>query len=349
MKNKLKKPSGLNASLALTHDPEQHQRSLLNALLIIIFVFSAAIGTINILNFGAVFTALFNYISMLAAALIWLFYKRTKNLSIASWLLCGAVLFNLFAFMYIAKGGAYSLIWITVLPPVTFFLLGKRSGSWLTGSVFCLLVAVLAWQMPNLPSTRFSMGALLNITEVLLALWLVFRHYEGSREAAFAALERLSVTDKLTGLHNRAKLDLTLEKYMGYVERFEKPFAVLLIDIDHFKRVNDKFGHLQGDLVLQKVAKILHSNIRKTDELGRWGGEEFLLLCPDTDLSAALHLAQQLREKIAKNASTVGTQVTVSIGVAEIRQHMATAEALGLADTALYRAKENGRNCVVHA
>ncbi|RUO36849.1 hypothetical protein CWE13_08355 [Aliidiomarina shirensis] len=333
----------------LVHDPARHQRSLLKSLLIIIFIFSAVIGTINVVTFDSWQIASFNYTSMISAILIGWLYRRTGHLLVASWLLCAAVIFNLFSFILLAKGGAYSLIWITVLPPIAFFLLGKRAGSWLTGATFVSLLTFLFWQMPNLPSTAFSTGAFLNITEVLLGHWLIFRHYEGSREAAFAEMERLSITDKLTGLHNRAKLDSILEMQMAYLQRLDQPFVVMLIDIDYFKRVNDNFGHLHGDQVLQKVASVLSNSVRKTDEVGRWGGEEFLLLCPQTDLASAIQLANSLREQIEREVSTANLTITVSIGVAEINKYMPVTEALGRADDALYKAKENGRNCVMHA
>lgn len=349
MKTQTLKNVNFENPIQLVYDPARHQRSLLKSLLLIIFFFSAVIGTINVITFDSVLIASFNYTSMVAAVLIGWFYNRTRNLVVASWLLCAAVIFNLFSFILLAKGGAYSLIWITVLPPIAFFLLGKRAGSWLTGITFIGLLAFLYWQMPNLPNTSFSTGAFLNITEVLLGHWLIFRHYEGSREAAFAEMERLSITDKLTGLHNRAKLDTILEMQMAYLQRLKQPFALMLIDIDHFKQVNDNFGHLYGDVVLRKVSSKLRQNVRKTDEVGRWGGEEFLLLCPQTDLSAALQLANDLRELIEREASTANARITVSIGVTEVSSVMPVTEALGLADNALYRAKEEGRNCVMHA
>lgn len=163
------------------------------------------------------------------------------------------------------------------------------------------------------------------------------------------ALEKLSMTDRLTGLCNRRKLDQTLEVEMRRSRRYNTPFSVILLDVDHFKRVNDRFGHQAGDAVLARFGDALSVQMRDTDVLGRWGGEEFLLICPETVLNVALSLANRLRQEISHMTYAVPVTVTASFGVA---QHLPGEDMVTLmtrVDTALYRAKQGGRNRIEQA
>lgn len=160
--------------------------------------------------------------------------------------------------------------------------------------------------------------------------------------------EELSITDQLTQLYNRSYLDKTLHKEMTRFQRYGTPMSVILIDIDFFKEVNDLYGHLAGDMVLIEIARILKSNIRITDTLGRWGGEEFMIICAENDLNEAVRLAEKLRAAIASHTfPTIGTK-TASFGVAAV---MSGDDEMGLVervDNALYQAKNLGRNRVSH-
>lgn len=162
-------------------------------------------------------------------------------------------------------------------------------------------------------------------------------------------LERLSRTDGLTGLPNRRHLMETLEKEARRATRNALPFTLLMIDVDHFKRYNDAFGHLAGDDVLKRLAGVLLAVVRTADYAARYGGEEFTVVLPETPLDGALEVAERIRERMAEEAfGTNGSKVTLSIGLGEFPTDGATPEAvIAGADSALYRAKEHGRNCVV--
>ena len=159
-------------------------------------------------------------------------------------------------------------------------------------------------------------------------------------------LERLAVTDQLTGLYNRLRLDQTLEEERMRNVRYATNFCVLLLDVDKFKSVNDSFGHPVGDQVLMGIAAVLRSGVREVDVLGRWGGEEFLVVCPETSLDGALVLAEKLRMEIqAQEFPKVGRQ-SASFGVAMFRSGETLPETIARADAALYKAKQDGRNRV---
>jgi diguanylate cyclase (GGDEF)-like protein/PAS domain S-box-containing protein len=167
-----------------------------------------------------------------------------------------------------------------------------------------------------------------------------------------AELREMAATDMLTGLPNRRHFLAQLEQECARVHRDgEHSASVLMIDIDHFKHVNDSCGHVAGDQVLRHLSATMRQELRRVDTLGRLGGEEFAIILPGAELADAELFADRLRRKVAETAAMHDDRklpVTISIGVSEIRVADAGAEdVLGRADRALYRAKESGRNRVV--
>ncbi|MDC7234782.1 MAG: GGDEF domain-containing protein [Spirochaetales bacterium] len=157
----------------------------------------------------------------------------------------------------------------------------------------------------------------------------------------------LSNTDQLTGIANRRHLDTFLkQEYKRYL-RTGSPFCLCLIDLDHFKIINDTWGHDTGDSVLVKVAEIFCSTLRQTDIPGRWGGEEFLIICPDTTLEGAAALAEKTRFAVESFWNNKPETVTVSMGIAEIDKRLTLRDLLKITDNRLYLAKRQGRNRVV--
>lgn len=160
-------------------------------------------------------------------------------------------------------------------------------------------------------------------------------------------LESLYITDGLTGVYNRVKIDEIIDVELKKQKRYGAICSVILIDIDLFKLVNDTHGHLAGDLILQEFAAILKSNIRDTDYVGRWGGEEFIIVSPQTDQNGALSLSEHLRSKIEDFSFTTIGKKTASFGVATCTENDDIQSLIDNADKALYRAKNNGRNQVI--
>lgn len=159
-------------------------------------------------------------------------------------------------------------------------------------------------------------------------------------------VELLAVTDPLTLLFNRSKLNTTIRNEIKRSQRNHLVYSVILFDLDHFKDINDNYGHSVGDSVLITVASITRQRAREIDVVGRWGGEEFLIVCIDTDLNGAVKLAEELRAAIANYTFDIIGQVTSSFGVAEYQPGESESQLLDRVDRALYQAKENGRNQV---
>jgi two-component system, cell cycle response regulator len=162
--------------------------------------------------------------------------------------------------------------------------------------------------------------------------------------------EEAALTDHLTGLANRRRFERQLEREITRTLRYTRPFCLLLLDIDHFKQVNDSYGHEAGDEAIRRIAKILQAGTRGIDTAARIGGEEFALLLTETELAAGLEVAERLRLAIKAEGIPVVGNVTASFGVAEFPLCASTGrELLSVADTAMYEAKRQGRDRVILA
>jgi diguanylate cyclase (GGDEF)-like protein/PAS domain S-box-containing protein len=166
------------------------------------------------------------------------------------------------------------------------------------------------------------------------------------RKVAEEELKRLATTDKLTGAYNRTKFQEIIDREMERVKRHNQALSMIIFDIDHFKAVNDSYGHSAGDYVLKTIADIVRENIRKIDYFVRWGGEEFMIISSETNLDDAYALAERIRE-IIENYTFEGVgKITVSFGVTEFKENDTENSFVKRADDAMYSAKRKGRNLV---
>ena len=163
-----------------------------------------------------------------------------------------------------------------------------------------------------------------------------------------SAYERQAVTDQLTGLANRRGAEQQLKREVARARRYNTSMALVMLDLDHFKRVNDVFGHQVGDDTLRQMASILQARLRECDLAARWGGEEFLLVLPETDIEGGRACAERIRAAVGAMTLPVSGQLPVSAGVAELEQSDESDhyQAIARADAKLYEAKAAGRNAV---
>ncbi len=163
------------------------------------------------------------------------------------------------------------------------------------------------------------------------------------------------MTDELTGLYNQRHLEMTLSREIERSRRYDQHVAMIIVDVDGFKEINDTYGHMQGDLVLREVGRILHNSARELDECARYGGDELVVALPQTDVSGAFYFAERVRREIEQPRVTLPSgkgslSTTVSIGVAAGSGEKLSREWLfAAADAALYAAKRGGRNRTMQA
>ncbi len=159
-------------------------------------------------------------------------------------------------------------------------------------------------------------------------------------------LLELAHRDPLTGIKNRLSFMKSIEEEIDRAERYDIPFSVIMFDIDFFKRINDTFGHATGDEVLKRLAEVVNESLRKSDNLFRIGGEEFVVTLPNTDLEKAKIVAEKLRRVVCKTSFGKPGRITISVGVTQATEDDDADTLIDRVDEALYRAKHNGRNRV---
>jgi two-component system cell cycle response regulator len=210
-------------------------------------------------------------------------------------------------------------------------------------------IAVQALQegaLGYLSKDSLSQEKLVNTIDATLHKWTRLQQASANKEE----LERLANFDSLTGLHNRQAILGKLRELINRAKRYKEDFSLSMLDIDHFKRVNDRYGHLTGDEVLEKIAALIRQNIRDTDIAGRYGGEEFIIILPQANLSSALVVAERIRNIIEntemKDSAGNVFAITVSQGLSGWERGEDAYSLISRADEALYKAKEKGRNRV---
>lgn len=173
-------------------------------------------------------------------------------------------------------------------------------------------------------------------------------YYKRKQYADSLELLRLSITDSLTGIFNRAKFNEELKKWTDYCSRYESDISLVFFDIDNFKRVNDNYGHMTGDKVIQDIVLSIQNKIRSTDIFARWGGEEFVILLPNTGNDQAAEMAERMRIAIEKITLNESENITCSFGIATLRENESSESFIKRGDKLLYEAKRRGKNIVVY-
>jgi len=215
------------------------------------------------------------------------------------------------------------------------------------------------WLIEDLNSTN---GTLVNEEEIDTATPLangdliklggaVFKFIEGGNIESLYHEEiyRMTILDGLTGIHNKRYFMEFLEREIARSKRHGRDLVLVMIDIDHFKNINDTHGHIAGDAVLQQLTRLISSVMRKDELISRYGGEEFTVLLPEADLNNAVSFAERIRRLVENHSFHHGGEdihITISMGVAAYAEELGIEEFVRLADEQLYRAKEAGRNCV---
>ncbi|MEN6462558.1 MAG: GGDEF domain-containing protein [Syntrophomonas sp.] len=169
------------------------------------------------------------------------------------------------------------------------------------------------------------------------------KQFADSRE-----LLRLSVTDSLTGIYNKAKFNQELDWWIDFCNRYGSPLSLVIFDIDNFKKINDNYGHLTGDNILKSITLLIKNTIRNTDIFARWGGDEFVVLLPNTDIEQAIVITERMRSCIQKSKCDGVINVTCSFGLVSLLNNENTESLLQRADKFLYKAKEQGKNTVAY-
>ncbi|MDQ7050066.1 MAG: GGDEF domain-containing protein [Enterobacterales bacterium] len=236
-----------------------------------------------------------------------------------------------------SRGLIAIFIFYLILMPIVYSGIGQWDhGEWNSTSVmrFCIISSACIF------SAYFFESSSVNAYNVI-------QDTLKKEQVYLKQLEKLSTTDQLTGLNNRRYFDKQFKLEIQKVQRFSTELSLMMLDLDHFKTINDQFGHPIGDQVLKEFSQLLQSKIRATDILSRWGGEEFIILMPQTSLSNAAIFAEKIRSMIKRHTFETISQLTISIGITSVElDSNGENNAMSKVDKALYQAKRAGRDRV---
>lgn len=292
-----------------------------------------------------------------------LHFFRTKNF--ASFCFGQQLLVLLLPFLLMWSLGGFAngsavMIWAIFAPFAALFFIGLKAATrWMAAFLALLVLSaaidpVLAARARPMPQALNTLYFLMNIGGSLFLIGLMLYYFVRDREIAYgrlleseAQIREMMLTDPLTGVANRRHLDDRLAMELARQTRYGQPLSVILTDIDHFKEINDTYGHAVGDTVLAAFARTLEASIRSTDFVARYGGEEFVLLLPNTEVGEAAALAERMREAVRHiRVPGTGLGITASFGVTLARRGESMSEVLSRADEAMYLSKSGGRDRV---
>lgn len=235
--------------------------------------------------------------------------------------------------------GAAQVYWAYPATMATFFLLTPKKAALLT-SIDVLAVIFLV-------SLHVDTVALISISITLISSNIFAFIFASRTRSKNEKLLQLATHDPLTGASNRRALEKKLEWVVQMQQREKRKISLIILDLDHFKRINDRFGHAVGDNVLVRFTELIRSRIRKTDTLFRFGGEEFVVIAENTEMPEALQLAEQLRSEVENTQLLPGEAITTSVGIADYQNNENRNAWFKRADKALFEAKQLGRNRVI--
>ncbi len=299
------------------------------------------VAVLRNLLLGQVEIAVFSAVAELLIFVAYIFFKLRNYAFARAFVITGV--FTILVGILV-QDVHYNYMWFALFPAVSFILFPAHVALW-ASVIFGIAIAFIEFVLHGHPFwLKFYY-----VQEVLIFYcFMVLGGYLYSKilEEHELVLQKLATKDMLTGAYNRWKFLEDFESEFERARRYNYPISLVMFDIDHFKKVNDTYGHDAGDRVLRKIAKIVKDNIRKVDALVRWGGEEFIIFLPNTDKKGAEVLAEKIRKKIENTVFDEVGKVTVSFGVAELEKSDTIDDLLKRVDEVLYRAKRLGRNRV---
>ncbi len=275
-------------------------------------------------------------IMAICAINIWLGFKGKYN-NILN--LFGVALLTLTSCVSLYKLGVVASFWPILVVLSLYFILPQKQAR-IINILFVIIVAPIAW-------LALDQDVIIRFFAVLFATSLFALSTTHEIYKKYSLVKMQSITDLMTGLYNRSLLQSSLENSIHQYQRSNINMAILMIDIDHFKSINDQLGHDVGDNVLKQTGTLLKNTFRASDRVFRIGGEEFLALIYNTDNKGAISVAEKLRHVFENSAILPDRTITISIGVASLTPSMDWKQWMKQGDENLYKAKANGRNQVV--
>jgi diguanylate cyclase (GGDEF)-like protein len=322
---------------------------LINAFFLIGMV---ALITFGIINFFVTHNYLISFLDVIVFTIFLVSFidlKKTQNIDKATKIGIAFISIFMFTFAIINHNQSFGLIWSIFFPIFAMVMMGHKKG--LIASLLYYLILYLIffyglfyWENSNwdlLSFLRFIITSFVLIFAIFIMEYTVYKMQIN--------LKKISITDPLTGLYNRRKTDETMQKEYENFRRYDISLSICILDIDNFKHINDTYGHAAGDKVLMQLSEILKNNTRKTDTIGRWGGEEFIIIMPHTNINEAFVNIKKIKQEINSFQFEEIKHLTCSFGMSEAQNKEENKEKLFIKmDENLYKAKNTGKNKIVY-
>ena len=316
----------------------------LKIFLLLSIVTLLSFSVINVLYYQLYKLSLFEFVFMLIAIFLYHQADRSDHYQKIVYTAILLAAFMLLAIILLFDTEMIVVMWAAIFPIAAFYLLGSRVGSVVHAIFSLILFFAFYFRVPS--SHPITSMTLMNLGGALTAIGIFGYLYEYTKNKALYDAYMYSFVDELTKIGNRKMFSVTLHKKRLLLKREHRPFSLIMTDIDHFKSINDRYGHLDGDQVLIEFTELLQGKIQSDELLFRWGGEEFVIILPDKEMAYAAELAEKLRLSIQEHTFKKVGKLTSSFGVTEAKPNETDEACIRRLDKALYQAKNLGRNCV---
>jgi diguanylate cyclase (GGDEF)-like protein len=319
---------------------------LLNVVMVVTFIVCFYYTIMNIIKTD---TPAIVYVDGAAAFLTLLsilYFHKTNNIKRSTMFAVILFTITLVCFIVSVENKHFSLYWCATYPPVIYFLVGRKKAH-ILNLCFCLSILLyVVLRFKTWGPVDFGIESISNIVTATICLSFLVSYHEHTQRSVEQALAQkneelalLAVTDYLTGLYNRSKIDSVISNQLDKCRTEKRKFSIILGDIDYFKNVNDTYGHNAGDKIIIDVSRILMDACNKSYTVGRWGGDEYLVICPDTDESEVHTIKENIVDRIDAYNAEKNTDIAMSLGTATYMDGDTADTLLNRADNALYNAK----------
>ena len=341
----------MKANLLTSNIKSSDYRLIRHLVLLNIFLFASVVIFVIFLVFnfilGHYIIGYLNIIGAILSTLLLLDLRYNKKINRVRYAVIAELFIFFIVFIYLNQNNSFGLIWSQIFPIVAIGLFGVKKGTILS-AIYLSIIFVLAYI--NIGVWNQGLWDLISFFRLVLAsltIAAMIISMEIALEHSYKRLEVLSSSDPLTSLYNRRKINEILKAEVSKANRYKTNLSLILFDIDDFKNINDSYGHEIGDNVLKVLSQHVQEQLRGTDSVARWGGEEFIVVAPMLSKKEAVMLAEKLRANIEAIRCDVFDGFTCSFGVATLWECDNNIEQLiKRADSAMYDAKAKGKNCV---
>ena len=334
-------------------------QSIIKLFIVIIALFNLCLLIPDIINLkdpdAQMITIICRTVFVLMAAVLFIYIKKIKSFKMLSLIITVYELTAVFIFLhvfqlYTSPDFLIQLMGVFILIIAVFLIPNLWGNMVLVAAViFVGFIICSYYTIENLDRTQLIASIVYLLVEIVLcAVHARFlNRYQHGEFIAKIELQRIYATDPLTQVGNRIKLEDEAKRWIAFCDRHQMPLSLVLVDVDDMKLINDRYGHLIGDVILYEIAQIMYTQLRKNDVCTRWGGDEFVLLLPKTDVSQARILTERIRRKILVHEFNIDIDITCSCGIAGIKKGYDLGQLIKQADVAMYMAKKAGKNSIV--